>query len=120
MRWPHGAALSLSLSALFAVCTAMHTLAYGQDVTPPAGNPPVDTPPDEPADQDVKKEPDQDDKLHWLDKTHKTLYDTMWRSAEHVDRWFGSVADDAVYQQVYGSIAPTILYTQYDGLRTHA
>jgi hypothetical protein len=142
MRWPPRAALSLSLSALFAVCTAMHTLAYGQGVTPPAGNPPVDSPPDEPAkpgqpakpdeaakesdqaakdsDQDVKKEPDQDEKLRWLDKTHQTLYDTMWRSAEHVDRWFGSVADDAVYQQVYGSIAPTILYTQYDGLRTHA
>jgi hypothetical protein len=54
----------------------------------------------------------------WLDRTREALYGTMWRSAEHVDRWFGSEHDDAVYQKVYGSIAPAFLYTQYDGLRT--
>jgi len=41
----------------------------------------------------------------------------MWHSAEHVDQWFGSVADDAVYEKIYGSITPSLLYTQYDGLR---
>jgi len=41
----------------------------------------------------------------------------MWHSAEHVDRWFGSADDDSVYRQTYGSIAPALLYTQYDGLR---
>jgi hypothetical protein len=61
--------------------------------------------------------PTQDVPYHWLDKTRETLYDTMWHSAEHVDRWFGSVEDDAVYRQVYGSIAPALLYTQYDGMR---
>jgi hypothetical protein len=62
-------------------------------------------------------QPNQDVPFQWLDKTRQTLYDTMWHSAAHVDRWFGSVEDDAVYQQVYGSIAPALLYTQYDGLR---
>src|SRR5262249_16621368 len=57
---------------------------------------------------------------HWLDKTRQTLYATMWHSAEHVDRWFGSGEDETVYQQVYGSIAPAILYTQYNGVRTQA
>jgi hypothetical protein len=68
---------------------------------------PVDTPPD-----------DQDVPYHWLDRTREVLYDTMWHGAEHVDKWFGSGEDDAVYRKAYGSIAPAILYTQYDGLRT--
>jgi hypothetical protein len=75
--------------------------------------------PDEPAKQgDAAKQSDQDVPYHWLDRTRDTLYDTMWHSAEHVDRWFGSAADDAVYRQAYGSLAPALLYTQYDGLRT--
>lgn len=64
------------------------------------------------------KQSDQDVPYHWLDTTRRVLYNTMWKSAEHVDRWFGSSKEDAVYRQVYGSIAPAMLYTQYDGLRT--
>jgi hypothetical protein len=75
---------------------------------------PEDTPPDEP----VIRRPAQDVPYHWLDRTREVLYDTMWHCAAHVDRWFGSVEDDAVYRQIYGSIAPALLYTQYDGLRT--
>jgi hypothetical protein len=80
---------------------------------PPAAAVPVDTPPDESANN-----ANQDVPYHWLDRTRQVLYDAMWHSAEHVDRWFGSVEDDAVYQQVYGSISPALLYTQFDGLRT--
>jgi hypothetical protein len=79
--------------------------------TPPPN--PIGTPSDESA-----KQSDQDVPYHWLDTTRQTLYNTMWKSAEHVDRWFGSSKDDAVYRQVYGSIAPAMLYSQYDGLRT--
>jgi hypothetical protein len=61
---------------------------------------------------------DQDVPYHWLDTTRRVLYNTLWKSAEHVDRWFGSRQDDTVYRQVYGSIAPAMLYSQYDGLRT--
>jgi hypothetical protein len=69
------------------------------------------------SDQDVPKQSDQDVPYHWLDRTRNTLYDTMWHSAEHVDRWFGSAEEDAIYRQAHGSIAPALLYTQYDGLR---
>ena len=100
MRGPHRAASSLLGFILILMCAAAQRPACGQEA--PAAAP-------EKSDQDVP--------YHWLDATRQALYATMWRSAEHVDRWFGSVADDAVYQQVYGSIAPAILYTQYDGLR---
>lgn len=86
----------LSLLASLAVCTAVHGPVRCQE---------------SPSDQE------QDVPYPWLDKTRQALYDTMWHSAAHVDRWFGSVEDDAVYQQVYGSIAPALLYTQYDGFR---
>jgi hypothetical protein len=66
---------------------------------------------------DGPPKPEPDVSYRWLDKTRQTLYDSMWRSAEHVDRWFGSVEDDTVYQQVYGSIAPALLYSQYNGVR---
>jgi hypothetical protein len=79
---------------------------------PPTAPAPASAEPNGPA-----KQSDQDVPYQWLDKTRQALYDTMWHSAEHVDRWFGSVEDDAVYRQVYGSIAPALLYTQYDGLR---
>jgi hypothetical protein len=60
----------------------------------------------------------QDVPYRWLDTTRRVLYNTLWKSAAHVDRWFGSSQDDAVYQKVHGSIAPAMLYSQYDGLRT--
>jgi hypothetical protein len=69
------------------------------------------------SEQDVPKQSEQNVPYHWLDRTRETLYNTMWHSAEHVDRWFGSAKDDAVYRQAHGSIAPALLYTQYDGLR---
>lgn len=60
---------------------------------------------------------EQDVPYRWLDRTRETLYGAMWRSAEHVDRWFGSREDDSVYRKTFGSIAPALLYTQYNGLR---
>jgi hypothetical protein len=87
---------------------------------PPTTPAPGAAPPTAPAPAEPNgpaKQSDQDVPYHWLDKTRQALYDTMWHSAEHVDRWFGSGEDDAVYRQVYGSIAPALLYTQYDGLR---
>jgi hypothetical protein len=99
VRWLQKTAESLSLLVLLPVCGA----AWAQEAQPPP----------EPA----PKQPDQDLPYQWLDRTRDTLYDTMWHSAEHVDRWFGSAEGDAVYRQAHGSIAPALLYTQYDGLR---
>jgi hypothetical protein len=88
---------------------------------PPSDGQPAKSPADEPvklSTDEPAKQSDQDVPYHWLDRTRDTLYDTMWHSAEHVDRWFGSAEDDSVYRQAYGSIAPALLYTQYNGLRT--
>src|SRR5579872_7348393 len=80
--------------------------------TPPGQGPTAQKPPVE-----VPPLPSNDVSYKWLDRTRQVLYESMWHSAEHVDRWFGSVRDDSVYQQIYGSIAPALLYSQYDHLR---
>jgi hypothetical protein len=132
VRW-HRTAVSPSLLALLVVCGAVQ--AQAQEAQPPsepdkpaaapATPSPVDTPPhvetaphvDTPPAESAKQS-DQDVPYHWLDRTREVLYDTMWHSAEHVDRWFGSAEDDAVYRQAHGSVAPALLYTRFDGLRT--
>jgi hypothetical protein len=53
----------------------------------------------------------------WLDSVHDTVYNTLWRAAMHVDRWFGSQEPESAYQKISGSIAPALLWDQYDGFR---
>jgi len=119
-------AVPLSLTALLALCGAVRAQETQPPSEPdtaatPAGAPasPAGSPANQPQPSAAEpgKQSDQDVPYHWLDRTRDTLYGTMWHSAEHVDRWFGSATDDAVYRQAYGSIAPALLYTQYDGLR---
>lgn len=133
MQWPVRTTLSLLLLALMGVARAQDTAPGGSqqtalEATPVApANPAV--PPASPdgttgtavssgssSDTSADKS-NQDVPYHWLDRTHQVLYDTMWHSAQHVDRWFGSVKDETVYEQLYGSIAPALLYTQYDSIR---
>jgi hypothetical protein len=58
--------------------------------------------------------PASSDNLHWLDRTHQEVYDAVWHSSMHVDRWFGSDLDAQIYQNgAYGSLAPAILWDQY-------
>jgi hypothetical protein len=54
---------------------------------------------------------------HWLDTTRRFLYNTLWKSSRYVDSFFGATQDDSVYQKFYGSIAPALLYTEYDQMR---
>jgi hypothetical protein len=133
LRWQK-TAVSLSLPALLVVCgavTAQETQPPPEPPAPAEPSSPASPSPNEPAkpsdqnapkqsDEGASKQSDQDVPYQWLDRTRNTLYDTMWHSAEHVDRWFGSAEDDAVYRQAHGSIAPALLYTQYDGLRAQA
>lgn len=49
-------------------------------------------------------------KYQWLDEVRSLVYDTVWKSAMHVDRWFGSQEPDAAYEQASGSIVPGILW----------
>ncbi len=59
------------------------------------------------------------EKYHWLDRTHQEVYDAVWHSSMKVDRWFGSELEEQTYQRgAYGSLAPALLYDQYNHIRT--
>jgi hypothetical protein len=51
----------------------------------------------------------------WLDRMHEGAYDLVWRSAMRIDRMFGSVYDEHAYQRVTGSVAPALLWDEFDG-----
>jgi hypothetical protein len=53
----------------------------------------------------------------WLDRMHQSTFDAVWRSAMHVDQWFGSTADETTYMRTSGSIAPALLYDEFDGFQ---
>lgn len=53
----------------------------------------------------------------WIDAAHASVYNRLWRSAMGLDRYFGSQAPASVYQEVYGSIAPAVLWDQFRGFQ---
>ena len=53
----------------------------------------------------------------WIDHTHSFLYDTLWHSAMGLDRYFGSQEPAEIYQKLYGSIAPALLWDEFRGFR---
>jgi hypothetical protein len=53
----------------------------------------------------------------WIDKTHSIIYDTLWRSAMGLDRYFGSQEPAEVYQKLYGSISPALLWDEVRGFQ---
>ncbi len=58
------------------------------------------------------------EKYQWLDEVRELVYDSVWESAMHVDRWFGSEEPDVAYEQASGSVAPGMLWDRFDGLHT--
>jgi hypothetical protein len=72
------------------------------------------------ADSGPTREPDEDDdpyKDPWIDRAHDGMFNAVWRSAMRMDRWFGSEASEAAYLQTSGSIAPAVLYDEFDGFQ---
>ena len=53
----------------------------------------------------------------WIDRAHAGVFNAVWRSAMRMDQWFGSTADEAAYMETSGSIAPALLYDEFDGLQ---
>jgi hypothetical protein len=53
----------------------------------------------------------------WIDRVQRGVFNTVWRSAMHVDHWFGSEGDSVVYQHASGSIAPALLWDGFDGFQ---
>jgi len=93
------------------------------DTPPTTPAPPVNPSPNGPATGDAVPnlatgpEPDAQ-KYHWLDKARQEVYNAVWHSSMRVDRWFGSAAEEDVYQKgAYGSLAPAVLWDQYGHFR---
>jgi hypothetical protein len=53
----------------------------------------------------------------WIDRVHRGVFNSVWRSGMQVDQWFGSTADESAYMATSGSIAPALLYDEFDGFR---
>ncbi|HUQ09723.1 MAG TPA: hypothetical protein VM146_05355 [Steroidobacteraceae bacterium] len=53
----------------------------------------------------------------WIDRAHNGVFNAVWRSAMRMDQWFGSDVSEAAYLQTSGSIAPAILYDEFDGFQ---
>ncbi len=53
----------------------------------------------------------------WLDRAHDATFNLLWRSAREVDGWFGGGGEDIAYMQTRGSIAPSLLWDEYEGFQ---
>jgi hypothetical protein len=53
----------------------------------------------------------------WIDHVHHDVYDMVWKSAMHVDRWFGSQQPPEAYQGAQGSMTPALLWDQFRGFQ---
>jgi hypothetical protein len=98
---------------LACVTWAFAGMAFAQAPTP--GTPQaVPTPP--PAEAEAERQgPETDDQ--WLDRTQQVVYDTVWKSAMHVDRWFGSQYPPDQYQGARGSLTPALLWDEFRGFQ---
>lgn len=52
-----------------------------------------------------------------LDRAHEATFNMLWRSAMHVDGWFGGSRDENAYMTTRGSISPALLWDEYDGFQ---
>jgi hypothetical protein len=64
-----------------------------------------------------QKEPDGPQRDPWLDRFHDGVFRAVWRSAMRMDQWFGSQESEAAYLQTQGSIAPALLWDEFDGFQ---
>jgi hypothetical protein len=103
-----------SLAALTLVFLMCPRLGAALDVAPTA---PVPEDPGPPADDANKKEEKDPYKDPFIDRAHNGVFNAVWRSAMRMDQWFGSKESEAAYLKTSGSIAPALLYDQFDGFQ---
>jgi hypothetical protein len=54
----------------------------------------------------------------WLDRTQEGLHRLVSGSSRRVDRWFGATdVDPGAYERASGSIAPALLWDEFDGFK---
>lgn len=75
----------------------------------------VPTPPPTQAESERQGPESGDDQ--WLDHVQESVYDTVWKSAMHVDRWFGSNHPPEEYQGAQGSVTPALLWDEFRGFQ---
>jgi hypothetical protein len=51
----------------------------------------------------------------WLDRTQQNVHDMASITARRIDRMFGATEDVAAYSHAYGSIAPSMLWDEFEG-----
>jgi hypothetical protein len=73
----------------------------------------VPQPPVPQSDEQTVEEPERDHE--WLDKTQQGVQHMVSKSAQHLDRLFGPEDDEAAYNAVTGSVAPAILWDEFEG-----
>jgi hypothetical protein len=56
-------------------------------------------------------------KKPFIDRAHDGVFRAVWRSAMRMDQWFGSDASEAAYLQTSGSLAPALLWDEFDGFQ---
>jgi hypothetical protein len=102
----------LSRTILLCLPILLSQLVYAQEkksepdwISQPQGKQTVPVPPEL---AEATREP-------WIDRVHYTLYWTLWRSAMGIDRLFGGESDAAEYQDVAGSLAPALLWDEFEG-----
>jgi hypothetical protein len=75
-------------------------------------------PPPEEVARDVQRAEQREElKVPLLDRTQRGVYDGVWRSAMRIDRLFGSDLDETPYRRVAGSLAPALLWNEFDGFK---
>ena len=52
-----------------------------------------------------------------VDRAHLQLWNVVWRSAMRMDTKFGGDYDDTVYKNTSGSLAPSLLWDDFDGFQ---
>ena len=70
-------------------------------------------PPNKPEDLHQRGETDDE----WLDRAQEGVHAMVWKSAMHLDRWFGSNEPPNAYQGASGSISPALLWDEFDGFQ---
>src|SRR4051812_25739710 len=50
-----------------------------------------------------------------IDRLHNDVFNGVWRTAMRFDQWFGSQEPQSAYMKTTGSIAPSLLWDEFDG-----
>ncbi|HEU4627162.1 MAG TPA: hypothetical protein VFS52_20535 [Steroidobacteraceae bacterium] len=91
------------------LCAAAY--AGAEEASPPS-SPPPEPPPAPQSEQNAGPQPNHD---AWLDRTQQGVKDMVSKSAERLDRLFGPEEDEEAYDAVTGSIAPALLWDEFEG-----